>query len=83
MRIEGPRRGYQSLQLAVLLCIAAETGDHATNSTGWTVANTDILTHRSGACDGRCRCGSPLCAETSRTADSPVRELERSRPRAR
>ena len=34
MRAKGPRRRYQSLQLDVLLCIEAETGDHA-NKYDW------------------------------------------------
>jgi hypothetical protein len=29
MRVEEPRRGYQSLQLYISLCTEAETGDHA------------------------------------------------------
>jgi hypothetical protein len=68
MRVEGPRLGYESLQLDVLLSIEAETGDHATNTTGRIMSNTTFPTPAL-TCDGRCRCASHLCAETSHTAD--------------
>jgi hypothetical protein len=40
MRVEGPRLGYESLQLDVLLCIEAKTGDHGMNTTGRNMSNT-------------------------------------------
>lgn len=68
MRVEEPRRRYQSLQLYVSLCTEAETGDHANKYHGPFYVKHDIwpLVRRSRR---RCRCGLPLCAETSRTAD--------------
>jgi hypothetical protein len=68
MRADGPRRRYEGLQLDVLLCIGAETGDHATNTTGRNMANTTFYLPVPRA-RRRCRCGSHLCAETSHTAD--------------
>lgn len=68
MRVEGPRRGYQSLQLCILLCTEAETGDHA-NKYHWPFYVKHDICRPCWDRDGRCRCGLPSCAETSHTAD--------------
>ena len=68
MRAEGPRPGYQSLQLRILLCTEAETGDHANKYHRLFYVKHDIWCW-CGDRGGRCRCGLHLCAETSHTVD--------------